>query len=107
VSIQGKKIALVKHTAEVASSIIDNVRHNLNNPILLDLGLIHIKAQADFTRRQIQCIPADRFNDDGTLKPEDMTGKTIVAAGGGNPEGLRSMLNDVLKDSGFKVEGEV
>jgi hypothetical protein len=45
-----------------------------------------------------RATPADRFNDDGTLKPEDMTGKVVTAAGGGNPEGLRVMLNDVLKD---------
>jgi hypothetical protein len=74
---------------------------------LLHLGLIHIKAQADFTRRQIQCTPADRFNDDGTLKPEDMTGKTIIPAGDGDPGELRRRLNEVLKDSGFKVEDDV
>jgi hypothetical protein len=105
VSIQGKKIAMLKHTCQVAKSIIDNVQHNVNIPILLHLGLIHIKAQADFTRRQIQCTPADRFNDDGTLKPEDMTNKTVVSAGEWCPEGLRVVLNDMLKDSAFKVEG--
>jgi hypothetical protein len=105
VSIQGKKMAMLKHTCQVAKSIIDNVQHNVNIPILLDLGLIHIKAQADFTRRQIQCTPADRFNDDGTLKPEDMTNKTVVSAAEWCPEGMRIVLNDMLKDSGFKVEG--
>jgi hypothetical protein len=36
-----------------------------------------------------------------------MTGKTIFASGGGNPEGLSIMLNDVLKNGGFNVEDDV
>jgi hypothetical protein len=104
VSLIGKKIALVKHAVEVASSILDNARHNLNNPILRELGLLHIQHRAAFEVRQIQCAPADRFNDDGTLKPEDMTNKTVVSAAEWCPEGMRIVLNDMLKDSGFKVE---
>lgn len=104
-SIQGKKIAMLKHACEVVQSVVNNASHNFKNPFLMELGLIRIKAQAGFTMRQIQSTPADRFNDDGSLKPEDMTGKVVVAAGGGNPEKVGVMLEDVFKDSGFKVEG--
>lgn len=100
-SIQGKKIAMIKHACDVAKSVISNVKTNFNNPFLLQLGLFHIRHQSSFRMHQLQSTPADRFNDDGSLKPEDVAGKVVVAAGGGNPEKVRVMLEDV----GFKVEG--
>jgi hypothetical protein len=103
-SIEGRKKAMLKHSLDVVKAMNRAEVENAGNPLFIQLAIFHISHQSQFKIRQIQCTPADRFNDDGTLKPEDMTGKVVTAAGGGNPEGLRVMLNDVLKDSGFKAE---
>lgn len=82
-SIQGKKIAMVNHALSVAQAIFENLRTNLNNPFKLETGLIHIRLQAEADRCALQSTPADRFNDDGTLKPLDITTKSVVMVTGG------------------------
>ena len=83
-SIQGKKIAMVKHACSVAKAIIENVKTNFNNPILLQLGLFHIEVQAESTSFRLRSTPAERFNNDGTLKPapELQHGEWHVKMGG-------------------------
>lgn len=68
-SIKGKRIAMIKHTCSVAEAIINNVQTNMSNPLLMEIGLTHIKAAATFHKGLLQATPAERFNDDGTLKP--------------------------------------
>ena len=68
-SVKGKRLAMIKHTCEVARSVINNTRCNHNTPFLHDVALFHIIAQSGFRMGIIQSTPADRFNDDGTLKP--------------------------------------
>lgn len=77
-SIQGKKIAMARHAYSVMKAVVENVKTNFNNPLLMELGLVDIKAQAGFKTRQLQSIPAERFNDDGTLKPLDISAKSVV-----------------------------
>lgn len=83
-SIQGKKIAMAKQALSVAESVLENVKTNFNNPFLLEIRLFHIKSQAEVARSAIQSTPADRFNDDGTLKPapELQHGEWNVKIGG-------------------------
>lgn len=68
-SIQGKKTAMAKHACSVAKAIINNVRANMSSPLLMELGLSHIEASSAFYGGLLQATPAERFNDDGTLKP--------------------------------------
>lgn len=68
-SIQGKKIAMAKHACSVTEAIINNVQTNMSNPLLMEICLTHIKAASAFHKGLLQATPADRFNDDGTLKP--------------------------------------
>lgn len=83
-SIQGKKIAMAKHALSVAQSVIENLKTNFNNPFLLETGLFHIRVQAEAARSALQSTPAERFNDDGTLKPapELQHGERHVKMGG-------------------------
>lgn len=82
-SIQGKKIAMTNHAYSVMKAVVENVKTNFNNPFLLETGLFHIKAQAEATRSALQSTPAERFNDDGILKPLNITAKSVVMVTGG------------------------
>lgn len=83
-SAQGKKLAMIKHTCAVTKAIINNVQTNYDNPFLLETGLIHIRLQAEANSYALRSTPADRFNDDGTLKPapELQHGEWHVKMGG-------------------------
>lgn len=81
-SIQGKEIALIKikHACETATAAINNaLSHKHNNYLfLLELELARIKIHSSIMMRLIQSTPAEQFNDDGTLKPLDITAKSVV-----------------------------
>lgn len=82
-SLQGKKIAMAKHALSVAQSIHENLKTDFNNPFLMEIRLFHVRLQAVVARSTLLSTPADRFNDNGTLKPLDITAKSVVMVTGG------------------------